>query len=400
MLEWPGEITLATAASAQLPDTERTTAELLQPLAAALAEAHRLGLAHGRVGPEHVFLTPTGTAKLDFTGVSVGVPREAKPERATSASESTEATSNLAVLRAADLYGFGALLAWFDRKTGDGEREQAGLVTAPDGSQLGKLARALMTEDPSERPPAVRVLAVLEQLARPMDATGDWRLQSDRGRQEATLVLPAGERQAIVARSRPRPADGHEIPEYLGRYRVLEKLGEGGQGVVYRALDPANESVVAIKVLRSDRAGNEVVLRRFRKEARLMIEANNPHVVNLLDQNEHDGIPYLVLEFVAGTSVGQLLEQKSRLDVPEALCIMAGVARGLTAAHERGIVHRDIKPSNILLLDHVAGSAVSARRNDSDGRTASGNDSGRHTARRQGIAAPDEVRCTHDDVRG
>ena len=113
------------------------------------------------------------------------------------------------------------------------------------------------------------------------------------------------------------------------------------------------------KFLRSDRAENAVVLRRFRKEARLMIEANNPHVVNLLDQNEHDGIPYLVLEFVAGTSPGQLLEQRTRLDVPEALCIMAGVARGLTEAHERGIVHRDIKPSNILLLDHFAGSEVS-----------------------------------------
>ena len=82
-----------------------------------------------------------------------------------------------------------------------------------------------------------------------------------------------------------------------------------------------------------------------------MAQVNNPNVVNLLEYNEEDGAPYLVLEFVAGEHVGRLLEQRGQLDVPTALAIMAGVARGLTEAHERGIVHRDIKPSNILLLE-------------------------------------------------
>ncbi len=122
-----------------------------------------------------------------------------------------------------------------------------------------------------------------------------------------TLVLDAG---------RPR----------LGRYRLLDKLGEGGQGVVYRAEDPAEGGIVAIKVLRTDRSGNALGLRRFRKEARLMAEANNPHVVNLLEYNEEDGIPYLVLEFVAGESLARRLEERTRLDESEALAIMAGVA--------------------------------------------------------------------------
>src|SRR5207253_6807483 len=93
------------------------------------------------------------------------------------------------------------------------------------------------------------------------------------------------------------------------------------------------------------------VLRRFRKEARLMAEANNPYVVNLLEYNEEDGVPYLVLEFVAGASLSKLLAERTRLDEPSALTIMAAVARGLMEAHERGIVHRDIKPANILLLE-------------------------------------------------
>ena len=82
-----------------------------------------------------------------------------------------------------------------------------------------------------------------------------------------------------------------------------------------------------------------------------MAEANNPYVVNLLEFNEDDGIPYMVLEFVAGDSLGQLLQERTRLGENEALSFMAAVARGLMDAHERGIVHRDIKPSNILLLE-------------------------------------------------
>ena len=123
------------------------------------------------------------------------------------------------------------------------------------------------------------------------------------------------------------------------------------QGVVHRAEDPSDGSIVAIKILRSDRIGNHDVIRRFRKEARLMAEANNPYVVNLLEFNEDDGIPYMVLEFVAGESLAHLLAARSRLGEREALSIMVAVARGLMQAHERGIVHRDIKPSNILLLE-------------------------------------------------
>ena len=94
----------------------------------------------------------------------------------------------------------------------------------------------------------------------------------------------------------------------LGRYRLLNKLGEGGQGIVYRAEDPAEGTVVAIKVLKTERVGDTMGLRRFRKEARLMAEANNPHVVNVLEYNEEGGIPYLVLEFVAGEGLDRLLE--------------------------------------------------------------------------------------------
>ena len=132
---------------------------------------------------------------------------------------------------------------------------------------------------------------------------------------------------------------------------LLELLGEGGQGAVYRAQDTASGSIVALKVLRAERAGRPEALRRFRKEARLLAEANNPHVVNLLEFNEDDRVPYLVLEFVAGKNLGDLLAEQTRLDEPTALAIMADVARALAGPHDRGIVHRDVKPANILLLE-------------------------------------------------
>ena len=86
--------------------------------------------------------------------------------------------------------------------------------------------------------------------------------------------------------------------------------------------------IVAIKILRTDRSDHAMGLRRFRKEARLQAAANNPYVVNLLEYNEEDGIPYLVLEFVSGEGLDRLLRRRGRLEEREALDIMAGVAPG------------------------------------------------------------------------
>ena len=136
----------------------------------------------------------------------------------------------------------------------------------------------------------------------------------------------------------------------LGRFLILEKLGEGGMGAVYRARDSADGSTVAIKVLHPDEARRPRARRRFAKEARLLAEVNNPYVTNLVEVNEDGGVHYLVLEFVAGTSLAQWLVRRGRLDEPTALGIMADVARALDFAHGRGIVHRDVKPENILLV--------------------------------------------------
>jgi serine/threonine protein kinase len=371
ILEWTGATTLATAS---LTRSERHSIELLASLAGALAAAHRLGLPHGRLSAAQVFWTEGGQIKLDFTGACVGFPTAGTRGPTESNDERYPESPSLAALRSADLYALGALVARAHAGLVGSALDDPAQVAAAKSTLLGTLARELMAPDPSERPLAHEVHARLVRELRPMDITGDWS-KPDLKPESATLFLNTDERPNVSAGTLGEPAQRLAASASLGRFQLLEKLGEGGQGIVYRALDPAHGSVVAIKVLRSEIAGNPKVLRRFHKEGRLMSEANNPHVVNLLEHNEDQGIPYLVLEFVAGASLGQLLAQKSRLDVPEALDIMAGVARGLVEAHERGIVHRDIKPANILLLkqdvtprtslaDTMASSA-----NDTDCRT-------------------------------
>ena len=358
-LEWVGTSTMAEVPGARRgsPDPDGMTSpradaiELIRTLAGALEEAHRLGLAHGRLGPGQVFLVD-GRPKLDFTGLDAGFPVGSAVSRALDAAcRDPRAGAGPAADRAADLYSLGVLCVWLlTGQTGQTDRELciAGLDSGP---VLGGVIRGLLAEDPADRPTASEVRERLDVPAGPFlpDATGDW---ADTGPsvERTGLSLPSGAFELLVDVREPGTLVLDAGRPRLGRYRLLDKLGEGGQGVVYRAEDPAEGSVVAIKVLRTDRAGDTMGLRRFRKEARLMAEANNPHVVNLLEYNEEDGIPYLVLEFVAGEGLDRLLRERTRLDEPEALAIMVGVARGLMAAHDRGIVHRDIKPSNILLL--------------------------------------------------
>jgi serine/threonine protein kinase/class 3 adenylate cyclase len=137
----------------------------------------------------------------------------------------------------------------------------------------------------------------------------------------------------------------------LGRYQIRRKLGQGGMGAVYEALDPVDHRQVAIKVLRQDWAQRASALKRFRKEARLLAELNNPYIANLLEVNEDDGIHFLALELIRGQTLDRHLQKRGRLDEAHGLRILADVARALVDAHERGIVHRDVKPDNIMLVD-------------------------------------------------
>ena len=140
--------------------------------------------------------------------------------------------------------------------------------------------------------------------------------------------------------------------QYLGRYHLIEQLGEGGMAIVYRAFDTRLEREVAVKIIRQSAFPPEMmegVLKRFEREAKSLARLSHPNIVKVHDFGEHDGSPFLVLEYLPGGT----LKEKLGKPIPwlEAMRLLLPIARGIAFAHERGIVHRDIKPANILITE-------------------------------------------------
>ena len=134
-----------------------------------------------------------------------------------------------------------------------------------------------------------------------------------------------------------------------GRYELREHLATGGMAVVFRGWDFRLRRPVAIKVLRDLEDADEVVIERFRREARAAASLQHPHIVEVYDFFEEDGCYYLVMELVDGPNLKERLVKTGPLDCESALRVAAQVCSALDAAHECGFIHRDIKPQNILL---------------------------------------------------
>ncbi len=134
----------------------------------------------------------------------------------------------------------------------------------------------------------------------------------------------------------------------LGNYRILEKIGAGGQGTVYKATDTKLGRPVVIKVLPPELTVKEANLKRFEREARLASALDHPNICTIYDLNEIDGVHYIAMQFVEGKNVRELVNGRP-LDLTSALSITIQVADALSAAHERGIIHRDIKAGNVMV---------------------------------------------------
>lgn len=135
----------------------------------------------------------------------------------------------------------------------------------------------------------------------------------------------------------------------LGEYELLEQLGRGGMGFVYRALHTRLQRVVALKVLPAHRSAHEASLSRFTREIEAVAKLNHPNLVRAYDAGEQDGMNYLVMEMVEGVDLHRLVRQLGPLPIADACEIARQVAAGLQHVRDHGLVHRDIKPSNVLL---------------------------------------------------
>jgi tRNA A-37 threonylcarbamoyl transferase component Bud32 len=141
------------------------------------------------------------------------------------------------------------------------------------------------------------------------------------------------------------------LGQSLGRYHILEQLGEGGMAVVYKAYDTRLERDVAVKVIRTEKLTLETMtrtLKRFEREAKALAKLTHPNIVPITDYGEHDGKPYLVMPYLPGGTLKQRLKGKP-MPWQDAVRLLIPIARALHYAHQQGIIHRDVKPSNILI---------------------------------------------------
>ncbi|HET7618475.1 MAG TPA: serine/threonine-protein kinase [Vicinamibacterales bacterium] len=140
------------------------------------------------------------------------------------------------------------------------------------------------------------------------------------------------------------------IGQTVGKYRIEARLGRGGMGTVYRAVDETLDRAVAIKVLNPDLADQDV-LKRFRAEAVTLAKLNHPHIAILYELTAHDGDLLMVMEFVRGETFDRLSERVGPMPVERAAYLCSQVLDALAHAHRAGIVHRDLKPANVMLSD-------------------------------------------------
>ncbi len=135
----------------------------------------------------------------------------------------------------------------------------------------------------------------------------------------------------------------------LGRYEIIEKIGEGGMAVVYKAKDRLLNRYVAIKILRPEFTKDEQFIENFRKESQAAAGLSHPNIVNVYDVGKEGNIHFIIMELIDGKPLSKIIEEKGRLDYKEAINIVRQVASALSLAHKNQIIHRDVKPHNILI---------------------------------------------------
>lgn len=139
---------------------------------------------------------------------------------------------------------------------------------------------------------------------------------------------------------------GHEL---AGRYKIIERIGGGGMALVYKAQDILLNRNVAIKVLRQQFVHDEEFIRRFRREAQSAASLSHPNVVSIYDVGQEDEIHYIVMEYIEGNNLNEIIKERAPLQVDEAVRIASQICDALDHAHHNQIIHRDIKPHNILI---------------------------------------------------
>lgn len=224
---------------------------------------------------------------------------------------------------------------------------------------------------------------------------------------DSPFLLP--ERTSIQVESTPRPVFvprpflNPQLPIRLGDYRLVEVLGSGGMGVVFRAEEPALGRHVAIKLLNPALVDSPEHRARFQREARTQAAIEHDHVVPIFQVGETDGIPFIAMPVLKGVSLATYLAANPKPPIVEVLRIAREIAEGLAAAHAKGLIHRDIKPGNIWLEGSVGRVKILdfglAREAEPDGDSAEPVTSAGVTLGTVEYMSPEQARGEHLDAR-
>ncbi len=308
----------------------------------ALNACESVGLVVGGLTPQNIFRAAEGRWQVDTTGLRSeilgAIPADADrteflpPE---SRSVLRDSSSPFQCEHAADVYSLAAVLRYVV--------ETCNMKDHPAAQRLTKTMADCFTVEPAERPTARELLTRIRSSNPKLELTSDSEANSSNKDFDLT----------IVAEGLGSHAGDLVVGSQLGRYTIFEKLGEGGMGSVYRASDAVDGRSVAIKVLNKQVTQGSIAARRFAKEARLLAKANNPYVANLYEVNGDAALPYMVVEFVEGGTLGSLVKAGQPFSDQFALTLIADAVRGLAIAHARGVVHRDFKPDNVLLTNET-----------------------------------------------
>jgi serine/threonine protein kinase len=343
----------------------RLAARLGADVARAVAYAHQRGVFHGGLKPSNIFLDAEGRPLVaDFglagwadsiedlirAGAAPSMPGYLAPEQAAPGPGHGPIAG---VTATGDVYGLGAVL--YSLLTG----------RAPFAGPTALVTFEQVRHNPPPTPRSLnpRVEADLETVClRCLEKDPEHRygsaaeLADDLGRWLAGQPVTA--RGSTIARFRaPRP----ELKDYpfvappsrtgevgrLGSYRLLKIVGGGGMGVVFRGEDVDLQRPVAVKVMRAEYAEDPAARVRMLREARLAAALEHENVVTVYHVGEENGVPYLVMQWLKGLSLEELLRRTGALTVPAVVRLGRQIARGLAAAHTHGLLHRDIKPANL-----------------------------------------------------
>ncbi len=165
-----------------------------------------------------------------------------------------------------------------------------------------------------------------------------------------TLEVEA-ERERMV-REMSNKKDNKQINRLSGRYEIIEQIGVGGMSYVYKAFDSKKKKVVAIKILKEELAIDDDFVKKFKSEALACKDIRQENVISAFDVVDEGNMHYIVMEYIDGTTLNKYIKQKGKLSNEETISISLQVAKGIKAAHKKGIIHRDIKPQNIVINDN------------------------------------------------